>query len=334
MNNANKIAVIASHVGRAQWLYPTPHLPSQGSDNKIPPLPPDDPNKHRPFAQIEHVLTSNLSTLISSTTESDIRTTIATKLAGALTMALAYISKTALLSPSTISSNQTHSGPAGSFSVSDPSSVPSQPSSLPTSLTSRILVLSVSPDLSDQYIPTMNGIFACQRLHCPIDVLKISEQTVFLQQAADATRGIYISLLNESVTNGRENGNDGKNMVLTDRNKAAGLLQTLMLAFLPDPTARRYLYTPSGQATTGVDFRAACFCHRKVVDVGYVCSVCLSIFCSPELDEQGKCLTCGTELAVGKYAIQPVVVNVAATNTGKKKDGGVKKKKQAQQTIS
>lgn len=27
---------------------------------------------------------------------------------------------------------------------------------------------------------------------------------------------------------------------------------------------------------TGVDFRAACFCHRKVVDLGFVCSVCLS----------------------------------------------------------
>ena len=26
----------------------------------------------------------------------------------------------------------------------------------------------------------------------------------------------------------------------------------------------------------GVDFRAACFCHRKVVDLGFVCSVCLS----------------------------------------------------------
>lgn len=26
----------------------------------------------------------------------------------------------------------------------------------------------------------------------------------------------------------------------------------------------------------GVDFRAACFCHRRVVDVGFVCSICLS----------------------------------------------------------
>jgi len=25
-----------------------------------------------------------------------------------------------------------------------------------------------------------------------------------------------------------------------------------------------------------VDFRAACFCHRRVVDLGFVCSVCLA----------------------------------------------------------
>ena len=28
-----------------------------------------------------------------------------------------------------------------------------------------------------------------------------------------------------------------------------------------------------------VDYRAACFCHRELVDVGFVCSVCLSVFC-------------------------------------------------------
>jgi transcription initiation factor TFIIH subunit 3 len=26
----------------------------------------------------------------------------------------------------------------------------------------------------------------------------------------------------------------------------------------------------------GADFRGACFCHGKVIDLGFVCSVCLS----------------------------------------------------------
>ncbi len=52
-----------------------------------------------------------------------------------------------------------------------------------------------------------------------------------------------------------------------------GFLQYLMMAFLPDQTARKNLILPT---QVDVDFRAACFCHKKVVDVGFVCSICLS----------------------------------------------------------
>ena len=43
--------------------------------------------------------------------------------------------------------------------------------------------------------------------------------------------------------------------------------------FLPGPSARKYLFQPMQEQ---VDLRAACFCHRKIIDMGYVCSVCLS----------------------------------------------------------
>jgi hypothetical protein len=55
------------------------------------------------------------------------------------------------------------------------------------------------------------------------------------------------------------------------------LLNYLLWLFLPDETTRKMLVYPP---KTLVDFRAACFCHRKLVDIGYVCSVCLSVFCS------------------------------------------------------
>lgn len=96
----------------------------------------------------------------------------------------------------------------------------------------------------------MNTTFAAQRLRIPIDILKLAGDTVFLQQASDATRGIYMQLRNPQ-----------------------GLLQYLMMAFLPDQVARKHLVAPTQEV---VDFRAACFCHRKVVDVGFVCSICLS----------------------------------------------------------
>jgi len=97
----------------------------------------------------------------------------------------------------------------------------------------------------------MNCIFAAQKAAVPIDVCKAAgADAVFLQQAAHLTGGTYFRLA-----------------------RRAGLLQYLMMAFLPGVTARRHLTLPRQEE---VDLRAACFCHRKIVDVGYVCSVCLS----------------------------------------------------------
>ena len=61
--------------------------------------------------------------------------------------------------------------------------------------------------------------------------------------------------------------------------------------FSADSKARRFLALPEPR---GVDFRASCFCHKKTIDTGFVCSVCLSIFCA-RLEE---CSTCGTRFAV------------------------------------
>jgi hypothetical protein len=43
--------------------------------------------------------------------------------------------------------------------------------------------------------------------------------------------------------------------------------------FLPDVTLRKQLALPPPDP---VDYRAACFCHRQLIDQGHVCSVCLS----------------------------------------------------------
>jgi transcription initiation factor TFIIH subunit 3 len=130
----------------------------------------------------------------------------------------------------------------------------------------RILILSVSPDLSTSYIPIMNSIFSAQKLKVTIDVCQLcGPETVFLQQASHLTGGSYIQL--ES----------------TD-----ALVQYLTMAFLPPPSIRNTLAVPTQDK---VDFRAACFCHKNIVDVGYVCSVCLSIFCHPI----PVCSTCRTK---------------------------------------
>ncbi|CEQ42689.1 SPOSA6832_04535 [Sporobolomyces salmonicolor] len=120
----------------------------------------------------------------------------------------------------------------------------------------RIVILSVTQDSSTQYVPVMNCIFTAQKSNIQIDVCKIlGPDAVFLQQACHLTGGAYYKL-----------------------QRRAGLLQYLMTGFLPGPAARKHLTQPKQEQ---VDLRAACFCHRKIVDIGYVCSVCLSIFCSP-----------------------------------------------------
>ncbi|XP_029365944.1 general transcription factor IIH subunit 3 isoform X3 [Echeneis naucrates] len=67
--------------------------------------------------------------------------------------------------------------------------------------------------------------------------------------------------------------------------------QYLLWVFLPDLEQRSQLVLPP---PAHVDYRAACFCHRNLIEIGYVCSVCLSIFCnfSP------ICTTCETAFKI------------------------------------
>ncbi|KAL6058239.1 General transcription and DNA repair factor IIH subunit TFB4 [Balamuthia mandrillaris] len=118
-------------------------------------------------------------------------------------------------------------------------------------LSARLLVVQVSPDVSAQYIPIMNCIFSAQKQNIPVDsCILSSHESTFLQQAAHLTDGIYLK-----------------------PSRQDGLLQYLLSTFIVDCYSRRFLYLPR---QTDVDYRASCFCHKKVIDMGYVCSVCLS----------------------------------------------------------
>jgi len=123
--------------------------------------------------------------------------------------------------------------------------------------------------MSASYIPIMNAIFAAQKLKVKIDVCKVyGEDTVFLQQAAHLTGGSYVS-----------------------PSRRDALLQYLAMCFLAPGAIRNILALPMQER---VDLRAACFCHKDIVDIGYVCSVCLSIFCAPK----PVCTTCRTKFPI------------------------------------
>jgi transcription initiation factor TFIIH subunit 3 len=118
----------------------------------------------------------------------------------------------------------------------------------------RILILKGTDDSSNQYMNFMNMIFTAEKLNVIIDSCSILQDSSLLQQASNLTTGFYFKV-----------------------DKIYGLLNYLLWLFLPDVNTRKMLIYPP---KTDVDYRAACFCHRKLIDVGYVCSVCLSVFCS------------------------------------------------------
>jgi len=89
----------------------------------------------------------------------------------------------------------------------------------------------------------MNSIFSAQKLKVTIDVCKLyGPSTVFLQQAAHLTGGSYLSIKTRQA-----------------------LFQYLFTCFLPPSGLRRLMAVPTEDK---VDFRAACFCHKKIIDVG------------------------------------------------------------------
>jgi len=133
----------------------------------------------------------------------------------------------------------------------------------------RILVVTASGDSASQYMNFMNVFFTSQKEGVLIDACVIEKDSGLLQQGCDITGGMYLKIQN-----------------------TAGLLQYLLWIFLPALETRKKMILPT---RVHVDYRAACFCHRNLIEIGYVCSVCLSIFCtfSP------ICSTCQTAFKLG-----------------------------------
>ncbi|ETO28619.1 RNA polymerase II transcription factor B subunit 4 [Reticulomyxa filosa] len=59
-----------------------------------------------------------------------------------------------------------------------------------------------------------------------------------------------------------------------------GLLQHLLMTYLSPPSVRKHLALPLQKK---IDLRASCFCHHTILDMGFVCPVCLSSSQSPTL---------------------------------------------------
>lgn len=131
----------------------------------------------------------------------------------------------------------------------------------------RVLVMHASGDSSHQYIPLMNAIFSAQKAGIMVDSCVLGQhESTFLQQAAQLTNGIYLRPQNQ-----RGLIQYMMSTYLADSNTRYG--KSNFVSSITSSVLRKYLALPQ---QANVDFRASCFCHKKVVDLGYVCSVCLS----------------------------------------------------------
>ncbi|RMX41649.1 hypothetical protein pdam_00008901 [Pocillopora damicornis] len=249
MQHNNCLSFIISHTSTSKFVFPKDDSGEEISNNDQKELPTD--GKYEGFAEVNDAIITEMKSLLSTEDLTDNQTTELppTLLASALTMALCCILILKRINPLT---------PRRDIHRAEKECPVGQ------KIKSRIMVLKAAPDVSTQYMPIMNCIFAAQKSNTVIDACVVDEHSGFLQQAADITGGMYLKVP-----------------------QTLALLQYLLWVFLPEPTVRDQLILPSSMH---IDYRAACFCHRRLVDIGFVCSVCLSIYCQfiP------VCLTCQT----------------------------------------
>ncbi|CEP63852.1 TFIIH/NER complex subunit TFB4 LALA0_S09e03950g [Lachancea lanzarotensis] len=264
-NSANQVCVIAAHSKGIKYLYPTTTVSSKenGSIKQNGDLKIISNNMYRQFRNVDETVLEELYKLMLEEKNAEIvdRPQKST-LSGAMSAGFTYINRT----------------------------IKEQEN---TSLKARLVVLtcgsSSEKDEIFQYIPIMNCIFTATKIKCPIDVVKIggSQESTFLQQATDATNGVYLHVPTTE-----------------------GLIQYLSTAMFIDPSLRPIIVKPNQGS---VDFRTSCYLTGKVVAVGFVCSVCLCVL--SVVPPGNKCPACDSEFdehVTARLKRKPVVPNSVA----------------------
>lgn len=255
-NSSNQVAIIAAHSFSIKYLYPPSNdLPTK-TDGKEHPI--ITKNMYRGFRNVDETVVQELYKLLQEEAQQyPNNTSVKTTLSGAMSAGLTYINRI-------MKENE------GNL------------------FKSRLLVIKCGgngqKDEIFQYIPIMNCIFSAIKMKCPIDVVKIGgiSESTFLQQATDATNGVYLHVEN------------------TD-----GLIQYLSTAMFIDPSLRQWIVKPNHGS---VDFRTSCYLTGKVVAVGFVCSVCLCVL--SVIPTGNRCPACDSkfnEKVILKLKKKPVV---------------------------
>lgn len=268
LNNSNLVAFIASTPQNARFLYPNPN--KNYDDLEKVQQQPSFVNEamYRQFKVVDEAVLQEMNEILSEVSIDSKKTSTIT---GALSLALTYTNRMLTLDQSITTTTASAISSTTKFSTNNNTNSSSSKSTSTTSITSmkaRILIISPNDTEDISYIPIMNSIFAAQKMKVPIDIAKLgSRDSSYLQQASDATSGIYLHIEDPQ-----------------------GLIQVLSTAYFIEPSIRPYIILPTN---SNINYRASCFITGKSVDIGYVCSVCLCI--TSIIPQNGKCPACGSQ---------------------------------------
>ena len=155
----------------------------------------------------------------------------------------------------------------------------------------RIILLQATNYDPDCFVQVINAAFAAQKLEIVIDAVDLTSDSartsspcILLQKICGLTNGLcYNPFALQTNSNSNEPKTFGKEM----------LLHMLFNYFLPDLHLREKFLLPENLVAKKNDYnKTICFCHNRLVNRGFVCSVCLAVFC----EKQKKCPTCDTDV--------------------------------------
>ncbi|CDJ44637.1 RNA polymerase II transcription initiation/nucleotide excision repair factor TFIIH, related [Eimeria tenella] len=159
---------------------------------------------------------------------------------------------------------------------------------------SRVLLLDISDKkgFAAQCIPLLNTAFAASKQGVAIDCCSLlPDCSTLLEQLCDVTRGRWMSFA-ECFSAGAAAATAAAAAAAKGPKTLRGdfaLLQLLLFWFLPKPSLRPTIAAVSVHHKTNT---AVCFCHHKPVDLCFVCSCCLAIYCSETSDSGKERISC------------------------------------------
>jgi transcription initiation factor TFIIH subunit 3 len=109
-------------------------------------------------------------------------------------------------------------------------------------------------------------------MHVKIDCISTGTAAApMLEQLADVTDGFYLQILFDAIE--------------------SQLPVTLALLCAVDAHTRSFMAVPKPGC---VGYKSSCVCHSKSIDIGFVCSRCLSVHC--QVPQQ--CVQCSVRLVL------------------------------------